>query len=183
MTAAPPPRLLPIDELNGLPPDAFVEALRPLFEAAGPLGERLAASRPFASYDALLGRAEALVDELSPEQQVIVVNAHPRIGESASVVRATSALSYREQGYDAEAHLAPEELERIYGDLTRLNAEYERRFGFRFVVFVNRRPKAAILEVLRARLTNSREQELRTALLEMLAIARDRLSTLGGRER
>ena len=76
--------MLHIEELNGLPADAFVEALRPLFEAAGPLGERLAAARPFASYDALLGRAEALVDELSPEQQVIMVNAHPRIGESAS---------------------------------------------------------------------------------------------------
>ena len=34
-------------------------------------------------------------------------------------------------------------------ELDRLNAEYEQRFGFRFVVFVNRRSKAEILEVLR----------------------------------
>ena len=32
-----------------------------------------------------------------------------------------------------------------------LNAEYEERFGFRFVVFVNRRPKSEILDVLRER--------------------------------
>jgi OHCU decarboxylase len=175
---APAPRLLPIDEVNRLPLDAFAEALRPLFEAAGPLGERLAAGRPYASYEALLERADALVDELSPEEQVTVVNAHPRIGESAATVRQTSALSYREQGYDAEAAMAPGELERIYAELARLNAEYEARFGFRFVVFVNGRPKAAILEVLRERINNPREQELQTGLHEMLAIAGDRLRKL-----
>jgi OHCU decarboxylase len=178
VTAAPTPRLLPIEELNRLPIDGFVEALRPLFEAAGPLGERLAAERPYASYEALLAHADALVDALSPEEQVVVVNAHPRIGESAAVVRQTSALSYREQGYDAEAGLAPEEVERVYADLARLNAEYEARHGFRFVVFVNGRPKAAILEVLRERIGRPRDQELGTALHEMLAIARDRLGKL-----
>src|SRR6188474_2732556 len=111
MTPAQTPRLLSIAELNHQPLDDFTEALRPLFEAAGPLGERLAAGRPFASYEALLERADAVVDELSPAEQVVVVNAHPRIGESAAVVRQTSALSYREQGYDAEAGLAPEEVE------------------------------------------------------------------------
>jgi OHCU decarboxylase len=180
MTDSPTPKLRPIEELNRLPPDAVAEALRPLFEAAGPLGERLAARRPFASYQALLDRADSLVDELSPEAQVVVVNAHPRIGESAAVVRQTSALSYREQGYDAEAGLAPEQLERVYADLARLNAEYEARHGFRFVVFVNGRPKVAILEVLRERIDRPRAQELQTALREMLAIARDRLRTLNG---
>ena len=178
MTAAPTPRLLPIEEANRLPDDQFVEALRPLFEAAGPLGERLAAGRPYPSYEALLDRAEAVVGTLSPEERLVVVNAHPRIGESAAVVRETSALSYREQGYDAEGGMDPSDRERLYADLARLNAEYESRFGFRFVVFVNGRPKAAVLEVLRTRLANEREQELGTALGEMLAIARDRMRTL-----
>ncbi len=177
-TAAPTPRLLPIDDLNRLSLDGFVDALRPLFEAAGPLGERLAAGRPYPSYEALLARTDALVDELSAAEQVVVVNAHPRIGESAAVVRETSALSYREQGYDAEAGMAPEALAEIYAELARLNADYESRFGFRFVVFVNGRPKAAILDVLRERIELPREQELATALHEMLAIARDRLRTL-----
>jgi OHCU decarboxylase len=178
MTAAPTPRLLPIEELNRLPLDAFAEALRPLFEAAGPLGERLSRGRPYASYEALLARADALVDELSPDEQVVVVNAHPRIGESAVVVRETSALSYREQGYDAEAGLPPEELERVYAELARLNADYEATYGFRFVVFVNGRSKAAVLEVLCQRIEQPREQELQTALHEILAIARDRFGKL-----
>ena len=42
------------------------------------------------------------------------------------------------------------------------------------MVFVNRRPKAEILEVLQERLGRSREEELETALRELVAIARDR---------
>lgn len=178
MSGAEVPRLVPVVELNRLPPERFAAALRPLFEAAGPLGARLAAARPYPSYEALLDRAAALVETLAPDEQVAVVNAHPRIGEAAAVVKQTSALSYREQGYEAEAGLAPDELERVYAELARLNAAYEAKFGFRFVVFVNRRPKAAILEVLRARIDRPRDVELRTALFEMLAIARDRLRTL-----
>ena len=181
MSVAPTPRLLPIEELNRLERDRFVEALKPLFEAADPLADRLFAGRPYPTYEALLDRAEAVVRELPPDERVAVVNAHPRIGENAQAVRATSALSYTEQGYDAEAGLDPTELERLYATLAELNRRYEEQNGFRFVVFVNRRPKSAIAEVLRERLGNTREQELSTALAEMLAIARDRLGTLRGR--
>jgi OHCU decarboxylase len=172
------PRLPPIDEVNGLPEDRFADAIRPLFEAAPPLAAVLAARRPFASYEALLDAAEAAIAQMSEEQKVAVINAHPRIGESADSVRRTSALSYREQGYDAEAGLDPAEVERVYRELAELNAAYEAKHGFRFVVFVNRRPKSAILEVLKDRLPNPRAQEMATALEAMLLIARDRLRTL-----
>ena len=61
-------------------------------------------------------------------------------------------------------------------DLVYLNQVYEEKFGFRFVVFVDRRPKDEILEVLRRRLERTREEELETALTELVAIARDRWS-------
>ena len=62
----------------------------------------------------------------------------------------------------------------IETELADLNQVYEEKFGFRFVVFVNRRPKAAILDVLRERLERTREEELETAANELVAIARDR---------
>ena len=62
----------------------------------------------------------------------------------------------------------------MLGELERLNAEYERRHGFRFVVFVNRRPKDEILEVLRERIDRPTDDELETALDELVAIAVDR---------
>ena len=62
----------------------------------------------------------------------------------------------------------------MLAELAELNRRYEERFGFRFVVFVNRRPKAEIVPILRERLGRTREAELDTALSELVAIARDR---------
>jgi OHCU decarboxylase len=167
-------RLVEVGELNRLPRDEFVAALRPLFEAAEPLAEALQARRPFTSYQELLAVAEEEVQRLPREQQIDVVNAHPRIGESPERV---SALSYAEQGYATEDRAA---MAAVYQELRALNEKYEQRFGFRFVVFVNGRPKTQISEVLRERLQRQVENELRTATHEMLAIARDRLAKLGG---
>ena len=138
-----------------------------LFEHAGPLLERLRAAEPFVSGAAMLARAREILNDLSETDQIAVINAHPRIGERPDKV---SALSFKEQGYDRDA-TPPEVLRR----LATLNEEYEQKFGFRFVVFVNRRSQEAIVPILEARLRGSRDDECRTALHEILAIAEDRL--------
>jgi len=138
-----------------------------LFENAGPLLDRLRAEEPFPSGAAILARARAIVKQLSEAEQIAVINAHPRIGERRDKV---SALSFKEQGYDRDTTPAD-----VLRRLATLNEEYEQKFGFRFVVFVNRRSKEAIVPILEARLRGSREEERRTALREILAIAEDRL--------
>jgi len=138
-----------------------------LFENAGPLLERLGAEEPFPSGAAMLARGREILKSLSEAEQIGVINAHPRIGDRPDKV---SALSFREQGYDRDT-TPPEVLRR----LATLNEEYEQKFGFRFVVFVNRRSKEAIRPVLEARLRGTRDEERRTALREILAIAEDRL--------
>lgn len=160
--------MIPIEDLNRLPEHEFVEALRPVFEAAEPLATRLAAARPFASYDDLLDRAEAIALALPRDEQIEVVNAHPRIGADPASV---SSASYKEQGYAAESG---QDLKDVYAELARLNDEYEDRFGFRFVIFVNGRGKAEVLDVLRERVHGDADAELRTALRAMLDIGRDR---------
>jgi 2-oxo-4-hydroxy-4-carboxy--5-ureidoimidazoline (OHCU) decarboxylase len=117
----------------------------------------------------LITRARALLDAMSEVDRIAVINAHPRIGERPGRVKAQSTLSYREQGYVGDTTPPA-----VMAELARLNAEYERRFGFRFVVFVNRRSKADLVPVLRARLEGPRAGELATALEEILAIAADR---------
>jgi OHCU decarboxylase len=153
--------------LNSLSHSEFAAALRPLFEAAAPLAEALYAERPFASYEALIDRAEALALGMPFDQQVAVLSAHPRIGANPATL---SAASLREQGAAAEAGMDPA----INAELADLNARYEKKFGFRFVVFVNRRPKSEIVEVLRKRIERSRDEELATGLRDMFSIARDR---------
>lgn len=129
-------------------------------EGSTPLAEKVRAGGPYRSTDEVVARMRALLATLNDAERVATLNAHPRIGEAAGRL---SARSLKEQGGDA----LPE--------LDRLNAEYERRFGFRFVVFVNRRPKAEIVEVLRRRLHRSREEEMDEGLRAIVDIAEDRL--------
>lgn len=142
-----------------------------LFEGAGPLVERLRAEGPFASGEAMIARAGEILAVLSEREQIAVINAHPRIGEHPEAVRAQSAISFQEQGYERD--VTPPE---VFLKLAALNAEYEQKFGFRFVVFVDRRPKEALIPMLEARLRSTRAAERATALREILAIARDRCS-------
>jgi 2-oxo-4-hydroxy-4-carboxy--5-ureidoimidazoline (OHCU) decarboxylase len=78
-----------------------------------------------------------------------------------------SAASFREQGYDRETTAA-------IADLERLNAAYENRFGFRFCVFVDGRSRPELVPVLEAALGADRDAEIRRALRDVVAIARDR---------
>jgi 2-oxo-4-hydroxy-4-carboxy--5-ureidoimidazoline (OHCU) decarboxylase len=109
-----------------------------------------------------LTRAATLVHELPHDEKVEILAAHPAIGQRAGL----SARSAAEQGADADRA--------VLAELARLNAAYEARHGFRFVVFVNRRPKTEILDVLRARSGRSSGDELETALGELVQIAVDR---------
>ena len=103
-----------------------------------------------------------MIAGLTEDEKLEALNAHPAIGARSGL----SARSAAEQGADADPEMLAE--------LARLNAEYEERFGFRFVVFVDRRPKSEILEVLRERIARPREEELDTAVGELCAIAEDR---------
>jgi len=142
-----------------LPRQLSADQLAELFEGRTRFVERLAQE------ENPLVAARTLVHELPYEEKVEILAAHPAIGRRAGL----SARSAAEQGAEDD----PEVLE----ELARLNAEYEERHGFRFVVFVNRRPKSEILKVLRTRLTNATDQELETALSELVAIAEDRWSS------
>jgi 2-oxo-4-hydroxy-4-carboxy--5-ureidoimidazoline (OHCU) decarboxylase len=138
-----------------LPRQLSAEELAELFEGRTRFVERLA------ELEDPLAQARALVQDLTPSERREVLDAHPAIG-----AQKLSARSAAEQGDDADPELLAE--------LERLNREYEERHGFRFVVFVNRRPKAEILAVLRSRIGNPTDQELETALDELVAIAQDR---------
>jgi 2-oxo-4-hydroxy-4-carboxy--5-ureidoimidazoline (OHCU) decarboxylase len=142
--------------VRDLPRQLSVEELAELFEGRTSFVERLAAVE-----DPLV-RAPAIALELSDEEKKEVLDGHPAIGARKGL----SARSAAEQGADDD----PE----VLAELAELNAAYEDRFGFRFVVFVNRRPKHELVPILRERLERTREQELETALEELVEIARDR---------
>ena len=136
-------------------------AVAEAFERAPLLAERLGEG---GGVDAIIARARAALAAMTEDERIAVLDAHPRIGPTAGL----SARSAAEQGAATDGA--------TLGKLERLNDEYERRFGFRFVVFVHGRSRAEIVPVLEARLRRSRDEELAAGLDEFLAIARDRLT-------
>ena len=141
--------------MRDLPRQLSVEELAELFEGQTRFVELLA------ERDDPLESAPEVIAGLDEAEKLEALNAHPAIG-----ARNLSERSAQEQGADADPVVLTE--------LAYLNQDYEEKFGFRFVVFVDRRPKAEILQVLGSRLERSREEELETALDELVAIARDR---------
>jgi 2-oxo-4-hydroxy-4-carboxy--5-ureidoimidazoline (OHCU) decarboxylase len=141
--------------VHDVPRKLSVEELAELFEGRTRLVEKLAERND------PLRSAREVIAELSEEEKLEALNAHPAIGGSR-----LSARSAAEQGGDNDPSVLTE--------LAYQNQIYEEKFGFRFVVFVNRRTKVEILDVLRERLQRTREEELDTALEELVAIAEDR---------
>lgn len=157
--------------------DAFAAAVAPLFEGAPRFLARLADARPFATPDQLFATARSIVHAMPEADQVELIDAHPRLGAPPGSV---SALSFVEQGYDRDAADTAAEAERarVAGELERLNAAYEARFGFRYCVFVAGRPRAALIPGFEAALDQRREEELHRALDAVVDIAIDRHAKL-----
>ena len=141
--------------MRDLPRQLTAEELASLFEGRTRFVELLA------TVEDPLGQARAIAAELSESEKKDILAAHPAIGAAP-----TSERSRLEQGTDDD----PE----VLAELAQLNAAYEEKFGFRFVVFVNRRPRREIVPVLRERLERTREEELATGVDELVQIAIDR---------
>ena len=141
--------------MRELPRQLTAEQLTELFEGRTRFVEQLAV------LEDPLGRAREVARELNDADKKDLLDAHPAIGAKAS-----SARSAAEQGTDDDPQ--------VLAELAELNRAYEERFGFRFVVFVNRRPRREIVPVLRERLDRTREQELETGVDELVQIAVDR---------
>jgi 2-oxo-4-hydroxy-4-carboxy--5-ureidoimidazoline (OHCU) decarboxylase len=144
--------------MNELPQRLSAEELADLFEGHMRFVERLAGEK-----DPLV-RARTLVHELPLDEQVEALAAHPAISQRDGL----SAASAAEHGPDLNDE--PE----VVAELERLESEYEQRHGFCFVIFVNRRSKAEILDVLRERIENPTKDERETGLDQLVAIAEDR---------
>jgi 2-oxo-4-hydroxy-4-carboxy--5-ureidoimidazoline (OHCU) decarboxylase len=142
--------------MRELPRQLTVDELAELFEGRTRLVELLSETED------PLGRADDVVARLDEADKLEALSAHPAIGQRSGL----SERSAVEQGSDRDPA--------VLSELAHLNQVYEEKFGFRFVVFVAGRPKRDVLEVLRTRIANTREQELDTGCHELVAIARDR---------
>jgi len=164
-------------DIDALPPEAAADVLGPLFERAPRFLEALVDERPFGDDATLIERAHEVARMLPEDEQIELLDAHPRIGADPSTV---SDLSRVEQGHDDPSLEDDAEPAQpwIAEELEALNEAYERVFGFRFVIFVAGRPRAEIVPILERSLRDERISELRRGIDDVVFIAADRLATL-----
>lgn len=131
------------------------------------------ARRPFNNADEAIAAAREEWFALSPAEWQEAFAHHPRIGDVESLRKkyaaAVAALSTREQASVTAA--TPETLEA----LVEGNRAYEARFGFIFIVCATGKSADEMLGLLRARLPNDPDVEIRIAAEEHMKICELRL--------
>ena len=163
-----------LDQLNALDREAFTRALGAVFEHSPWVAERAWPQRPFASVEALHAAMCEAMRQAGPAAQLNLIRAHPQLAGKAAIAGELSADSTREQRGAGLDQCSPEEFLR----LTELNAHYQARFGFPYILAVRGHTRTSILADLAARLPNARQAEMLEALRQIERIAALRLADL-----
>jgi 2-oxo-4-hydroxy-4-carboxy-5-ureidoimidazoline decarboxylase len=131
--------------------------------------------RPFGTRDAMLAASRDVWFSLAPADWQEAFADHPRIGDREALKRKfaeTRHLASREQaGVDGAS-------DDVLQALAEGNREYERKFGYIFIVCASGLTADAMLAMLNARLTNDPATELPIAAEEQAKITELRLKKL-----
>ena len=160
-----------LSQLNAMDESQFVATVGPVFEHSPWIAQRTFQMRPFTSIASLHERLTGTVRAADEAEKLRLIRAHPDlVGKMAREGGLTpdSTVEQRAAGLTA---LSPAEVQLF----DRYNAAYRERFGFPFVICARENRKDAILATFPARLKNTREAEIDTALDEIYKIARLRL--------
>ena len=166
-------RLTP-EQVASLGEDAFMERFGSLYEHSPWVAEGAWARRPYEGAHALRAAFEATVREAPSERRIALIRSHPELAGREAREGALTAESAGEQASAGLDRLTAGER----AELAEVNAAYRERFGFPMVVAVREHTKESIFRQARERLANSREQEIDTAVGEILKIGRLRLGEL-----
>jgi OHCU decarboxylase len=132
----------------------------------------VAALRPFWDVGQLLRIGRRVWFELQGDDWLEAFRAHPRIGETKAAADTGAAAKRWSEGEQSRARDAATE---TLDELARANREYEERFGFIYIVCATGRTAEEMLALLRERLENDPETELRVAAEEQWRITELRL--------
>lgn len=163
-----------IAQLNAMPEAQFVEVLGGIYEHSPWFAQAAARQRPFADATALAAALRAAVDEAGEAAQLKLVRAHPELAGKAAVRGELTAESTREQSGAGLNQCTPDEFARLQA----LNADYNHKFGFPFILAVRGYDRHGIIDEFARRIGNTPEVELQTCIGQIHRIAQFRLADL-----
>ena len=168
---------LTLDQLNRAPAAEFAALLAGTCEHSPWVVERAFAARPFATLAALKVALVQVVRDAGADAQLALLRAHPELAGRALANATLTRESTHEQSSAGLNRLTADDL----GKLRRLNAEYQARFGFPFILAV-RGPrgqgvaKDAIIATFERRLHNHPDFERAEALRNVHRVVELRLA-------
>ena len=172
---------LTIAQLDALP------AAEAAFKLAACCGSKtwiahMVAKRPYGSREGLFAAADDVARTLQHGDWLDAFAHHPRIGERNAAAQVSADAASWASSEQSAANASGRD---VQAELAAANAEYEKRFGFIFIISASGRSAEEILAALRERLKNNSDAELFIAAREQQKITRLRLERLvpkaGGR--
>jgi 2-oxo-4-hydroxy-4-carboxy-5-ureidoimidazoline decarboxylase len=155
-----------LSELNAMAPTDAADAFWRCCGSVRWAGS-MAALRPFRNEAELYQAADSVWSELSSPDWLEAFSHHPRIGD-----RTKDAWANQEQAGAKDAS------QRIKDELAKWNVEYEKRFGFVFLICATGKQAGEMLAQMERRMNNEPGVELRVAAGEQAKITRLRLEKL-----
>jgi len=173
--------MMTFSELNSCDAATFIDRLRGIYEHSPWIPERAAAQRPFVNATALKLALQSVVSAASLDEQLGLIRAHPELAGKAAVAGQLTAESTSEQAKSGLHLCSAEE----FAVLHRLNADYNAKFGFPFILAVKGPDgqgltRRAIIATFTRRLKNQRADEIAECLRQIKRIAEIRLNDLLG---
>jgi N-carbamoyl-L-amino-acid hydrolase len=168
-----------LQDLNSQDAAAFVAALRGIYEHSPWIPERAAIKRPFATAAALKLALQEVVANASVDEQLGLIRAHPELAGKAAIAGELTQESTVEQARSGLNLCSASE----YATLHQLNADYNAKFGFPFILAVkgpdgNGLTRQVVIETFTRRLKNQRASEMAECLRQIHRIAELRINDL-----
>lgn len=159
-----------IAQLNALDRATFIARFGGIYERSPWVAEQAWGKRPFADRAALERAMQQAVLDADEARQLELLRAHPALGTRLKL-NGYSRTEQAAAGLDEASTAERRELE-------ALNRDYQRKFGFPFILAVRNASLAAILESCRARIAADTKVEFAESLRQVFRIAGFRLADL-----
>ena len=159
-----------IDKVNNLSKFDFISIFGNVFEKTEWIAEKAYNSKPYNNFEELFSKMMEVFENIEKEKHLEILNAHPDLAVEKKLTRDSKNEQKNaslNQCNDAE-----------FIEFKKLNEEYEKKFGFPFIIAVKGKNKEEILNSFRQRITNNINLEFEEAKKQVKKIASFRLSEI-----
>ena len=156
--------------LNNLNQGKFISLFGVIFEKTEWIAEKLFDLKPFNNKEDLINKMIKIYEASSKDEILNILRSHPKL----AVEKKLTEHSNQEQSRANLKNCTQEE----FNEFTKLNSEYEKKFGFPFIMAVKGKDKIDILNNFRQRINNNIEFEFEESKKQVKKIALFRLNEL-----